>query len=280
MEYPVRRHQHVGPGGGVDGSEGAQRDDLVVGDGRGRFGHQPRDRHDGLHEALEAGVVAHGPCDPRRDPEGVEGPTGEFIGAGQHPDRAHGAAAGDTAVERFEKGEVGRVAMAQEVHDGVDGQVCVAGQEGGGPGRDIGAERSQAGGVDQLLTGESIRRPAHVEALEVRRIVPIEIDDEFVSALEPQRVTMPGSFDGGDLVAGTVAVPGHDAGAFAGVGGCEPLPDEGVEQGRLARLHHPGDGYAQGFVEQLVQPVEGRAFGEIGMRDHAANERADVGGER
>ena len=56
---------------------------------------------------------------------------------------------------------------------------------------------------------------------------------------------------GHHLVGVPVAVPGDDAGALAGVGRGEPLPDQRVEQRRLARLHPAGDGHPQ----RLVEPV-------------------------
>ncbi len=60
-----------------------------------------------------------------------------------------------------------------------------------------------------------------------------------------------------------VPVPGDDLGALPRVGGRDLLPDQGVEQRRLARLDLAGDRDAQRFVQPLQLPGEPAAGPQV-----------------
>ena len=82
----------------------------------------------------------------------------------------------------------------------------------------------------------------------------VEVDLQGpVGAAEAQLDRRPLEHRRGHPVHVAVAVPRDHAGALAGVGRRDVLPDEGVQQRRLPRLDLAGDGHAQRAVEAPAQ---------------------------
>ena len=168
-----------------------------------------------------------------------------------------------TVHERLEEADVGTMEMAHEIEDrvGIARAVgLVVEQRPARPLRGGLVGRRQPGRVDQGQVGELLRGPADLDAFDrLERQAP-EVDIER-AVLTPERELLGAgrSQVGHHPIAERVAVPGHDFGAFPGVGRRQPLADEGVEERRLAGLHPAGDG----DPERLLEPAQDGGHGRL-----------------
>ena len=109
--------------------------------------------------------------------------------------------------------------------------------------RHVGAQRGDAGGVDQGVLPQPGAGHLHLEVVDLLG-GPAEVDlDGAGHPVERAGFGAAVAQVGGPRVGGAVGVPSDDPGALAGVGGRQLLADQGVEQRRLPGLDLAGDGH-------------------------------------
>ena len=232
----------------------AQPAELRLAQRRPGLGDQTGDGHDPGRQLAHAGVAAVARGDRARRVERVRPGGADLVGPRQDDDRVDRRGVGDRPIdERLEEIDVGAMEVAHQVEDrvGLAGPIALVVEERPlGPLRGSLAGGREAGRVDERQLGQLLGRPADLDPLDRVHGQVAEIDRQrAVLTVEREVARAAGPQVGDDLVAERVAVPGHDPGALAGVGGGQALADQRVQERRLARLDPAGDRHPQRLVE-------------------------------
>ena len=278
-DEPVRGQQHRrGRLGGQPGQP-HQVGELLRTKRRAGLAEQTRHRQHGLHQAAQPGIVAVPGGDALRLLDRVGAAAAHLVGARQDADRVDRGGVAELRVgQHLKEVHVGGVQLAQQVHHRVDavrvgGPVGVAGEELLRlPGHRL-RQRPHARRVDQGHPGQPGAGYLDAQLVQVVGAQVAEVQHERGAArFQAQRPGLGVARVGAGRRVLAVRVPGHHAGALARVGRRDPLPDQGVEQRRLAGLDPAGDRHPQRLVhvpgdgEQAAlgraAPVRGDGLGE------------------
>ena len=169
--------------------------------------------------------------------------------------------------------------MTQQIHHSIRrGWSVLRGEEADGSGRGVLRQGCDTRRVDQDDRLQRLQRPADVDPLDLLCRESAEVEHEQpVIASDRHPAWFADTGMQGDGRCRREAVPGDDARALPGVRGGDPLAEHSVEERRLARLHHSGQGQSQGLVQTLLELLDDLELGGIALVDVAGRSEEVLG---
>ena len=158
----------------------AERAEVLLGEGDTGLREQTGDRDDGLAQPADLGVLAVAGRDLRGGGHPVGTAAAQLVGTREDADRVHRGGVARLVAEGLEEVDVGGMEVPHEVEHRVGGRgpFVVAAEERFGARGDLGAQRSDAGRVDEGRPAQRRRGPLDDEPLDLVRRPGTQIDVE------------------------------------------------------------------------------------------------------